>query len=357
MTGLCSERLLLSLPGVEVQNSRLSGSIVEVDEVLAGSGSSDVRSALRLICGACERHGGAVSFIARPEMFVHGAAAAWLRERMGQTRAHICLSDGTTIKHLPGLPTHVFFYGFSQQTGLRALQKLVLRAPELMAGVKSQINSCFILGDGVGAQRPRPTILNRASPPMSVQSELWPFFFNRHSPADCLARTRRHGPVATDDFAWATKLLYVLLTDAAMGDRAFVRAVGALVLQASHDPAVRLVLRLPASDDVADPLASGMAILLTALADVDIVLPRARLSNVATTAQDLAEDHPLFDGPALHIIVHEYCDFWRHTAHFYSRAARVTVVSGREAADFPALPYDVSAIYGPNAVRRWVGMP
>jgi hypothetical protein len=347
--------LLISLPGTEVGQIDLSGSIIDPDEILAAAVSLELRSAVHLVCDEAARRGVQAQCIVRPELFTHGVSESWLRDRIDPSVQHLCLSDGTAVKPLPSIPTHVFFYRLGLHDNVLALQRLSRRAPELMRGLRSQVNSCFVFGSGAHRVQPVPVYLSRATPLPHTQSSLLPFFFNRDSAEDSANRIEQQGAIILDNLLDFTELRYVPLTETAMTDRDYAKAVAEMVLQASFDQSVLLVLRLPANRDGRHSLVSGIATMLPALRDSGVVLPRVHPRNIMVTTQDLEENHPIFERFPLHILLHESFDFWRHTDSFYARAARITILSGQWSTSRPGfLPDDVSPIYGPRAVRRWV---
>ena len=110
MTVFSGDSVVISLPGTEVHHMKLKGSITDPEDVFANPISAPLRSALQLLCEHARRHGMPVACVARPELFTNGRSAKWLRERVTKAAQHVCLSDGSTVEHLPGMPTHVFFY-------------------------------------------------------------------------------------------------------------------------------------------------------------------------------------------------------------------------------------------------------
>ncbi len=354
MTLFTGPRLLISLPGVEVDRIDLPGSVVGPNEVLAAALSDDLRSAVQLVCAEAARRGLTIQCIARPELLTAATAKRQFRARMKGASQHLCLSDGSTVKLLAGTQTHVFFYRLSVQANFLALQRLCRRAPELMAQLRSQVNSYLVLGEGAHRVRPASLFLSRMNPLEHLRCTLLPFFFNRHSAEDTANRIEQADPIVAEGLIGFTRLQYVPMSETALSDRAFGRAVAELVLKACFDPATLLVLRLPFDPDGQDTLTRRMTILLPALRDGGVVIPRAGSRSILFATQDLEEDHPLLKRLPLHILVHDSFDFWRHSSGFYARAARITVLAGLELAAQPTfLPYDIEGIYGANATRRW----
>ncbi len=70
-----------------------------------------------------------------PEIFTHGESLAWLARKLGGARDHLAFSDGSTVRILPGMRNHVFFYAQSRLSDGEALARLERRAGELLAGL------------------------------------------------------------------------------------------------------------------------------------------------------------------------------------------------------------------------------
>lgn len=346
--------LLVSFPGGEIERIDWPGSIADPERVLAAGISPDLHAALGLLTDKARRLGAPIHCVARPEMFTHGVTAAWLRDQVGETARHVCLTDGSTFKPIPGARDHLFFYRSSRRDDVLALDRLCRRAPRLMVQVQGQIKSCFDLGRGMHRVWPTSIFVHRTRPREHPRPRLLRFYLNRDSAEDSANRIEEGGAIDEARVTQTGALRYLPLTETAMADRAFARFVGDAILDACFDASTLLVLRLPS----ASGLATGIGAILPAPLEAGVVIPRARRDHILVTVDDLEEDHSLFNRHATHIMVHESFDFWRHTASFYARADRVTVLAGTETtmrAGF--IPYDVSTVYGGKAVRRWLVDP
>jgi hypothetical protein len=154
MTIFGSQTLLISLPGKSVEYLPFPGSFIDPDQVLEADVPIELRLAFHLITEEALDRRITVRCIVRPELFSHGQSEVWLREHITTETQHLCLSDGTTVKPIRGIPTHVFFYRRSFRDSMSGLRKLSLRAPELFADIQTQVNSCFTLGSGFDRVRP-----------------------------------------------------------------------------------------------------------------------------------------------------------------------------------------------------------
>jgi hypothetical protein len=352
------DRLLVSLPGAEVGSMSLPGSFAEPEAVLANPLSLELRSALEILHQEAKRRNLPMMCVARPEVFIHGMSETWFRDRISRSAQHVCLSDGSTVKHLPGVPTHVFFYCLSFRNAIAALQRLSRRAPELATNPCSQINTSVVLGRGPHRVRPKSVYLSRTTTLRQPPSTFLPFFLNRDSAEDSANRIKHSGPVDVEGLTGFTRMLYLPLTETSLDDRAFAHAVLDLILQSFFDPATLLIVRLPADAQVGPSLTRGIATLLAVVCQSGVVLPRSSPANILFMTRDLEEDHAIFERFPLHIVLHDSFDFWRHTVDFYARADAVTVLAEPEStAEAGSFRFDVSSVYGPRAVRRWVVDP
>lgn len=312
-----------------------------------------MRAALLLVLHACRQRGVPVRVVARPEIFTHGEAERWVRERLGAIAEHLCISDGSTIKTLPGCRTHVFFHHLGSLDNWVALRQLSTRAPELMGGVASQVNTALPLGRGALRVRPEPLYLTASLAVPRPAARLLAFFLNRDSPEDSANRIEQRGEVAPAEVAPHEEVLYLPLSETALHDRGFARLVGGIVAETFYRPQRLLVLRLPPVEAAPPPLAARLQALLPGLREGGVTIPRACPPNLLFATADLAEDSALLTGRRWTMLFHNSFDFWRHTEAFYRRARRVLVVAGQQAPG-GFLPPDVAPLFGSRAQRLWL---
>lgn len=350
--------LAISLPGAELDELDLPASVCGAEPVLAGRLSVELRAAFLLVLGACRRRRLPVHVVARPEIFIHGDAERWLRTRLGGVVQHLCLSDGTTIKQLPGCRTHVFFYQLGRSENYAALRQLSVRAPELVACVQSQVNTALSLGAGANRFAPPSLFLIAADADARPPGRLMPFFFNRHSAEDTANRIEHRGEVALAQIPDHDDMLYLPLTETALHDADFAHAVADIIVRAFYRPRRLLVLRLPSVMAQQRLLAAQMRAIVPLLCDTGITIPRSCPPNILFATDDLAEDSPLLAAGPWTMMVHDSFDFWRHTETFYLLADRVLVMTGRgEDGPTGILPLDVAPLFGPHAQRLWLHRP
>lgn len=137
--------LLVSLPASELGAFRPSGSLYGMEELRKVRLSDDLWAALTAAEQHCRKLKLTLRLVARPEIFTHGVAHQWLRERTAGIEDHLCISDGTTVRPIPQMRNHLFLYrpGSAEQTG--AFRRLTGWLPELLGAMHSQVNSCFSL--------------------------------------------------------------------------------------------------------------------------------------------------------------------------------------------------------------------
>ena len=344
------EGLAISLPGAELAKLDLPGSVTEPDAVLSCSVSLELRTAIRVVLDECRRREVPVRIVARPEIFIHGNAERWLRERLGNITQHLCISDGSSIKTIAGCETHVFFYCLARYENLSALRRLSTRAPELVSCVASQINTCLALGTGEQRFVPHAHFITSKTVLPRPASRLMPFFFNTYSAEDTLNRIEQRGAVNVERVPPCSKATYIPLTETALHDPHFARVVAQVILQTFFNPDTMLVLRLPQVDGGLASLSSQIHAIVPSLRDAGVTIPYGFPPNLLLATGDLDEgSFPLKSRPWT-LILHESFDFWRHTKGFFWRPERILVISDHAGAG-TFLPVDVAPLFGPRASR------
>ena len=185
--------LAISLPASELAKAQLPGSIFAARDLTSAPLSGELRRAIALIEGVCAQSGFAPTFVARPEIFTHGESFAWLMRKLGGVRDHLAFSDGSTVRIIPGLRNHVFFYGLSRHEDGAGLERLERRAGELLAGLTSQINSALKFGRGRSATSPETIALTGRSRALLGEPEFYRFYFNPACNRELRRTHRRSG--------------------------------------------------------------------------------------------------------------------------------------------------------------------
>jgi hypothetical protein len=275
--------------------------------------SAPLRRALRLTLAACDFEGCEPIFVARPEIFSHGQSLRWLTDRLGPAREHLGFSDGTTIKLIPGLRNHVFFYGLGRRADRKALDRLERRVPGLFAALDGQVNSARRFGQAA-----------HAPPPIAIEGFAeggeTPRYFrialNSDSPDDSLFRTMREGALTALPGGF-DEMVYVALSETALDDADFVASLAERFDRVYFDRKRALVLRAPETVDVGSTAELRLKACLAELGRNGSRAPFAPAANAW-----LAVGEPGFDAlsaaaSAVDLIAHESFDFWRAPSSAY----------------------------------------
>ena len=134
---------LISVPAGDIAGLKLPGSIFGAEQLLQLDVAPDLKSAVKILKDLSEEDGGRALIVARPEMFTNGETLEWLRRQIAPINDHVCISDGRAIRLVPGLQNHAFFLRLGIQKNLNHLGTLQKRCPELISGLRSQINSAL----------------------------------------------------------------------------------------------------------------------------------------------------------------------------------------------------------------------
>ncbi len=306
--------LAVSLPALELKGVRLPGSLFAASDLGAAKLSPALAIAVELVTKQCLDRGYQPVFVARPEIFTHGASLAWLSERLGGAGDHLALSDGTTVRLIPSLRNHVFFYGLGRIHDEAALQRLERRAPELFGVLASQVNTARRFG--AQAKTPKPVVIagleaREAAPPGAYRIAV-----NIDSVDDSLDRTLRSASPFPPAERFA-EVEYVALTEASLGDTGFGERLAAKLNLGYFDSRRALILRLPPnagdSYDVEDRLRATLAALVGARARV----PLAAAPHSWFVTSDLTVDRIAEMADAVDFVTHDSFDFWRYSPAFY----------------------------------------
>jgi hypothetical protein len=349
MTPFSSGKLVVSLPAAELAPLDLPGSVMTADQALVLPVSHTLSCALALIEGHCRALGIKTIYLARPEIFTHGISAVWLRKHLGDVTEHLCVSDASAVKHIPGCRTHMFLYRLAFHDSYASFERLCRRVPELMAQVGSQINSRFAWGTGAQRHQPRAIYLHSPKPPVPQKPIVFPFQYAPYLAEETAHRIMQAEPALNT----AKETIYLPLTETALADAAF-RREAARHVRAAFLGRHALLLRLP-TEKPGDTNVARIAHVLQALAASGVTLPRSTPSNIFLLSGDLQPENAPEN---LRLILHEGFDFWRYGKAFYEAALSVAVPANIATQPEPEfLPLDVTQIYGPRATRVWLKPP
>jgi hypothetical protein len=309
--------LLVSLPAKELRDFAPSGSVFGTAELRDVLISDELRSALDLTQQVCARQRTRLLSVVRPEIFTHGATLEWLRGRLGGIQDHLCISDGTAVRPIPELRNHIFLYGLGKHEHAIAFKRLSHWAPELLAGMDSQVNTCLSFRVGrklisppsvlvqvaernVGLPSPRYFIYGRgASIEISVERTV-----AKEAQLNRLARNCRH-------------ITYVPMTETALLDRTFATAVARAISRSYSEPSRCVLLRLPRLAAAAGTVQDRLKATLEALRAAGLKHPRVPSSSLMFVTADPAAASLAALSASLDLLMHPSFEFWCHPRDYY----------------------------------------
>lgn len=324
--------LAVSLPASELTKARLPGSVFGARDLVSTPLSGELRQAIALIEGVCAQSGFAPAFVARPEIFTHGESLAWLTRKLAGVRDHLAFSDGSTVRVIPGLRNHVFFYGQSRREDGEALERLERRAGELLAGLASQINSALKFGRGRAATSPETIALIGRNRALYDEPEFYRFYFNPHAIESCVERIVAAGPLGVRETRFES-LDYVALTEASLADAPFCAELARRAAPLFFQPARGMALRLPVSAGGSDRLGDRLAAALNGFARAQIAMPHVPVDNLVFVSGDLAPGQWGEMAAEVDFLAHDTFEFWSAAPASYRhfRALRVALRRARHA--------------------------
>ncbi|MBP0444527.1 hypothetical protein J8J14_07005 [Roseomonas sp. SSH11] len=318
---------MVSLPGSWLPALKIPGSLFGRDALRDVVMPIELRAALALLTQEATAHLITMQFVARPEIFTHGRARAWLDQRIGDTQDHVALTDGHTLRAIPGLRNHMFFYPRGNPGKEAALRNLLRLAPELFSGLASQINGGIGYRCGDAWHRPSAMHLRlRQTPAMGVV-ERFPFSCAPLGPLG----TRDIEPAPPDTPLPADRpIRYIPLSETALADTAFLRMVAQEVLRAIFGGPELVLLELPRPEGGAE-VAGRIAAAVKAFNAIGVTFPRTE----SWAAQFVTA--PPRDTPLGSILLHPGIPFWCYGLDFYAMAERIEVAGSGMASRFRAL--------------------
>jgi hypothetical protein len=320
-------RLLVSLPGSWLPQLRIPGSLFGRDALRDVVMPIELRAALALLTQEATARSISMQFVARPEIFTHGRARAWLDERIGDTRDHIALTDGCALRPIPGLRNHLFFYPRGTPASEQSLRKLLQVAPELFAGLASQINGALAFRFGTSWCRPPSLHLRLRQTPEAGIVERLPFYCG---PLGRLG-TRDITPAPPGEAVPTDRpIRYIPLTETALADLPFLRMVAQEVLEAIFGGPELLLLELPRPKGGAET-AGRIEVAIRAFEGTGLSFPRA----LSWGAQFVTA--PPRGLPMASVLIHPGVPFWRYGLDFFQGAQRIEVAGSSSATRFRTL--------------------
>ena len=317
--------LAISVPAPEWKSARPPGLVFFRRDIAGQTFSAPLVRALDLVASACAHAGFEPAFVARPEIFAHGDSLAWLMAKLGPVRDHLSLSDGATVKRIPGLRNHVFFYGLSRRADAAALDRLERRFPELFVTMFSQVNSALRIGSREEA--PAPIAIEGAtlSP---VTPTFYPIALHADSGTETLRRERRAG-YRTQLPSGFDELTFVPLTEASLGDPDFMRSIASMYDAHYFAPERALVLRVPETIGASSEPEDRLEACINALWEGGSRAPQAPARNAWLASEDVSATALAGAASAANFLAHDTYDFWRAPPADYRRFRSRKVVARR----------------------------
>ncbi len=303
---------MISVPASALRGNAYFGSVFDASRLKDLALTPDLRLAVDVVAS---NHNGskALQCVARPEMFTHGRSLEWLRSALPGVTDHLALSDGHTLKLIPGLKNHVFLYGLQTEERRLAFRNLLRRVPELWPQYESQVNSHH------SSSVPAVAML-RATPATSSILWFYPLYLNRHSIEDSVNHVLGWGEPENRRLDKFSAVTYVPLTECACKDPGFQRVVADTVLRAYFDSSGCLLIRLPLPEA---ELAQRVYLALESINAGAEHLPRVRPTNIFLVANDIPERTLAAVAARLTLILHLSVEFWCYTGALYAAAAQV----------------------------------
>jgi hypothetical protein len=337
MNGLFERGALISLPARELAATTPPASVFPVEALDGANLSPALRSALDLVA-SCAPPDRPRLIVARPEMFTHGATLEWLNQALQGVSDHVALSDGETVRLVPGLRNHVYFYALGQSGSLGALERLQRRAPELFTQLHSQVNSALAFRCHGRRFAPLTQVL-MADPP-DAPPALRPLAVDRPSLDASLAAA----PVSPGPFA---TLHYLRLSQSALIEASVARRVTALVAEALGEASRAVVWALPAAID-------DVGALTTCLRAGGGRLPPGLMPNVFFTRADLAGETLARLATQRTLVTDDFADVSRAADDFLEGFGDVLVYA-RPGRHMPAQFHDLlQMVYGLQTRIDWL---
>ena len=321
--------LLVSLPAKELDDFCPPSSIFKDTELRNTPLSVELRSALDVARHACTKRRVPLLIVARPEIFTHGLALQWLRDRLGGIEDHLCISDGTAVRPIPLLRNHLFLYRLGIYENAAAFHRLSHCAPELLASMHSQVNTCMTFGAEHNPVCPPPILLQVPEPKRKPKSPTLYRYVHSQSLPSCVTRTLRLRLPAHEALSSFKCFTYIPLTETACRDSAFCRAVMHAICGPGADPGVGVILRIPniglQAATMEDRVRTAIEFIRSAGAKPSRLAPHP---VVFASTNLLSSDISRLARP-IDLLMHSSFEFWSCSREFYERFRKLEVFCPR----------------------------
>jgi hypothetical protein len=332
--------VVISVPPVELGGNIYRGSVFDSADLADCVLSDELRAALYVLTQHFADAAHPLPCVARPEIGTHGVSLAWLQNRVAPAEHHICLSDGSSFRPIPGLRNHLFVYGIQRLRDYENVKKFGSWAPDLFAAADSQINSLLTFPGRFGPVWPPTMFLPLLQARPVAQSAGYGFYLNSNSIEDSVDRLVAFGERTVPTLTDFSNVTYIPMTETALTDLGFCHLVAELIARIYFEPQSLLLLGLPFLGDPLSTPAARIAAALRAIAGSRVGLPRALADNVVFLKTEPAETDATRGTMAM--VAHESFSFWRYTEKFYAALTDMTVVLDPKRT--PSSPEDIATL-------------
>jgi hypothetical protein len=345
--------LVISVPASQLPRGTFLGSIFNVDELYRLSLPRDLTLAVRLIQA---HYAGAspLRCVVRPEMFTHGKPLAWLLEKLAGATDHLHLSDGTTLKLIPGLKNHLFVYGVQSESRRTALARLLRQAPELLGQFQSQINMVLPPAGAGSIANLETKVLMPKEPASATRIWYYGLYINPHSVIDSVDQMLSWGELDCKALPEFSQVTYLPLTSSARADLAYQRIVCGAIHETYFNSTQALFLRIPMH---AGTVRERISEVLEALRRAGLRCPRSKAVNIFLAADDVPEATLGAPGNRLQFFLHQSFEYWRYTKGLYSGAGKVTLCAHQEHEPDDAMQRSFVSAFGQEPTLQWLERP
>jgi hypothetical protein len=343
---------LISVPAGDIASLKVPRSIFEAKQFLEYDVAPDLKSAVTVLKDIAESEGGRAMIVARPEMFTNGETIDWLRRQIAPIRDHVSISDGRTIRVIPSLDNHAFFLRLGIRRNSSFLDALQKRCPELINGLRSQINSAL----SFPSARDLPTLVLQSSGPSYFSAPFFlPFCLVRHSVEATLERIASAGRLdLARTFADCSRIVYAPLTEVALASEGFRRLIVREIARTFFDKSTTMILALPEIDGGARDVASRISALVMALRGIPGAIPAVPSERVILASSPCPETTLFSRHCKVELILHHTVDAWGHSPEYYSKFERVLVTASTPSTQRNLFIEYIEHLLGRSAKFYWL---
>ena len=324
--------LLVSVPAKELDAVCPPGSIFK-DTVLRNTPLSvELRLALDVARHACAKKRVPLLIVARPEIFTHGLALQWLRDQLGGIEDHLCISDGTAVRPIPLLRNHLFLYRLGIYENAAAFHRLSHCAPELLASMHSQVNTCMTFGPVHSPVCPPPILLQVTEPRRKPKSPTLYRYVHGQSLQTCVTKTLQLELPAREALSNFKRLTYIPLTETACKDSAFCRAVMQAICESGPNPDVGVILRIPYIGLQTATIEDRIRTVIEFIRSAGSIPSRLAPHSVVFASTNLFSSDISRLARPIDFLMHSSFEFWSCSTEFYEQFRKLDVFFPRVSA-------------------------